>query len=76
MFEREERLTASGVLLHFALRTDDCAAAIERAQAAGATITIAPTDALLPGDPPLAVRYAFCTGPNGEEIEFLQSDQI
>lgn len=65
----------AGPLMHWALRTDDCDAAVARARATGATITQEPTDVQL-GDPVVAVRYAFCTGPDGEEIEFLQSAQI
>lgn len=30
----------------------------------------------LEGDPPVPVRYAFCEGPDGERIEFLQSDRL
>jgi glyoxylase I family protein len=63
-----------GRLLHFALRTADCAASLARAVAAGATMTMPPDDVTLPAElRPLAVRIAFCTGPDGEEIEFLQS---
>jgi glyoxylase I family protein len=65
-----------GVLMHLALRTDNCDAAIERARIAGATVTIEPTDVLLQGEPAIPVRYAFCQGPDGEEIEFLQSKHI
>lgn len=65
-----------GHFFHLALRTDDCGAALERARAAGATVTIAPTDALLEGGDVLVVRYAFCEGPDGEEIEFLESADL
>jgi glyoxylase I family protein len=66
-----------GRLLHLALRTSDCDAALERAAAAGAAIILAPEDAELPAAPrPLRVRIAFCSGPDGEEIEFLQSSDL
>ncbi len=65
-----------GSLLHFALRTDDCEAATERARAAGGTITQEPADTVLEGDPPVPVRYSFCEGPDGEQIELLQADAL
>jgi glyoxylase I family protein len=65
-----------GPLLHFALRTDDCEAATQRARAAGGTITLEPIDMVLEGDPPVPVRYSFCDGPDGEQIELLQSDVL
>jgi glyoxylase I family protein len=62
-------------LLHFALRTDDCKAATQRARAVG-TITLEPTAMVLEGGPPVPVRYSFCDGPDGEQIELLQSDVL
>lgn len=62
-----------GALLHFALRTDDCDLAIERARAAGAEVTVEPKSIDLPGDPPVPVRIAFCRGLDGEIIEFFQN---
>ena len=66
----------NGSLLHFAVRTDDCDAATERARAAGGSITQEPTDAVLEGDPPVPVRYSYCEGPDGEQIELLQANVI
>ena len=65
-----------GSLLHFAVRTDDCEAATERARAAGGAVTQEPTDLVLEGDPPVPVRYAFCEGPDGEQIELFQADVL
>jgi catechol 2,3-dioxygenase-like lactoylglutathione lyase family enzyme len=65
-----------GVILHFALRTASCDAALERARAAGATVTMEPQDVTIPSIPPAKVRIAFCTGPDGEVIEFFQSSDI
>ncbi|MDQ4128753.1 MAG: VOC family protein [Actinomycetota bacterium] len=62
-----------GSILHFAVRTDDCETATERARAAGGTITQEPAEAVLEGDPPVPVRYSFCEGPDGEQIELLQA---
>ena len=65
-----------GSLLHFAVRTGDCEAATERARAAGSTVTQKPTDVVLEGDPPVPVRYSFCEGPDGEQIELFQADTL
>lgn len=45
-------------------------------RAAGGTITQEPADAVLEGDPPVPVRYSFCEGPDGEQIELLQADLL
>lgn len=64
-----------GAIIHFALRTDNCDAAIERARLAGAQITIEPKDVEIPSTPHRTpVRLAFCKGPDGEIIEFLQNE--
>jgi glyoxylase I family protein len=62
-----------GALLHFALRTQDCDLAIERARGAGAEVTVEPKSIDLPGTPPVPVRIAFCRGLDGEIIEFFQN---
>ena len=63
-----------GCIIHFALRTDDCDAAVERARAAGAVITTEPKDVVIQSKPkPTPVRLAFCKGPDGEIIEFFQN---
>ncbi len=65
-----------GAILHFALRTDDCDTALERARAAGAEVTMEPKDIDIPSRPgPTPVRIAFCKGPDGEIIEFFQNEQ-
>ena len=61
-------------LLHLAMRTDDVDAALAAAVEAGAITTIEPEDVVIPGNPAEAtVRIAFCTGPDNEVIEFIQS---
>jgi len=66
-----------GALLHYALRTVDCDAAVERARAVGATITTEPKTLQLQGSPgPITVRIAFCSGPDGEVIEFFQGTDL
>lgn len=66
-----------GGLLHFALRTNDTAAALERVRQAGATVTME-TKTVTPdnSDRPLAFTIAFVRGPNGEVIEFFQNDEL
>jgi len=64
-----------GAIIHFALRTDNCDAAIERARVAGAQVTVEPKDVDIPSTPHRTpVRIAFCKGPDGEIIEFFQNE--
>lgn len=66
---------AEGAILHFALRTDNCDAAIARARSAGAVVTTEPKDVVIPSRPSQTpVRLAFCKGPDGEIIEFFQNE--
>jgi glyoxylase I family protein len=65
--------SVEGNIVHFALRTGDCDAALKRAQAAGATVTVAPKDAKIPSRTgAVSVRIAFIRAPGGEVIEFFQ----
>ena len=70
----EER--TEGALLHFCLRVADTDAAYAKALAAGAASRVAPGTRRLSEDPLVEVRIAFITGPNGEVIEFMQSEQM
>ena len=64
-----------GVILHFALRTNDCDAATQRAVAAGAEVTLQPKDVNIQSRPgPTSVRISFVKGPDGEVIEFFQNE--
>jgi glyoxylase I family protein len=65
-----------GALLHFCFRVSDVETSYERALAAGAVSRVEPSKRQLGGDPPAEVHIAFVTGPNGEVIEFLKSDQL
>ncbi len=58
-------------LLHFALRSSDVDAVIERVRAAGGEVTVPPKDVTIPSDPPRPVRLAFFKGPDGEVIELF-----
>lgn len=73
---RPDEEPTEGALLHFCLRVADVDASYERALAVGAVSRIAPRTAALGGEPPAEVRIAFVTGPNGEVIEFLKSEQL
>jgi glyoxylase I family protein len=64
-----------GAVLHFALNTTGCDAALEKARAAGAKVTMEPKSLVIQSQPsPTPVRIAFCTGPDGEIIEFFQKE--
>ena len=65
-----------GGLLHFALRTSDTAAALERARAAGATVTMETKTVPIQGDHVEDFCIAFCKGLNGEIIEFFQNENL
>ncbi len=60
-------------ILHFCFRTDDCDAAVERARAAGAEVTVEPKDVDVFGFP---VRIGFVKGPDGEICEFFQNEVL
>jgi len=63
----------AGFVGHFAFRTDDAAAALAAAVAAGAVVTVPLKEVTIQSTPePLPVKLAFCTGPDGEVIEFFQ----
>jgi glyoxylase I family protein len=64
-----------GTVVHFALRTGNCDAAIAAARAAGAQVTMEPKNVDIPSQPhKTPVRIAFCRGPGGEVIEFFQNE--
>ena len=65
-----------GALLHLAFRAVNCDRALEAARAAGAVVTAEPKTVTIPSTPPAVVRIAFCTGPDGEVLEFFQSSDV
>ena len=75
VFERAENASpAEATILHFALRTDDCAAILEKARAAGAEVTMETTDLTIDSNAgPIPVRIAFFKGPDGEVIELFEN---
>ena len=66
--EGEHRL---GAIRHFALLTDQVDALTEKVKAAGYEVIVEPNDRVIPSDPELLIRMAFCFGPLGEQIEFF-----
>jgi glyoxylase I family protein len=65
-----------GSILHFALRTTQLDEVAARVRAFGATITMEPKDVTISttnGAGLVPIRIFFCTGPNGEVIEFFQN---
>jgi glyoxylase I family protein len=65
-----------GAIVHFALRTDRLDEVAARVRAFGAKITMEPKDVTIAttnGAGQVPIRIFFCTGPNGEVIEFFQN---
>ena len=60
-----------GGIAHFALETDDVDDAAARVKAAGYTVFEEPVDFVIPANPDMPIRKAFCYGPLGEEIELF-----
>ena len=78
VFERdaEKQRTGEANILHLCFRTQDCAAAVEVARSAGATVTtetFAPETFQKMG---LDAKIAFVSGPSGEIIEFFECPQL
>lgn len=63
--------SAAGAIPHFALATEDVDKYIRIVEAEGYEIITPPKDVVIPSDPPLPARIAFCRGPLGEEVEFF-----
>jgi glyoxylase I family protein len=81
VFERPQQgpPAEDAAILHFALRTDDTDAVLERARAAGCQVTMEPRALniknVLPGvADEVPVRIAFVKGPDGEVVEFFQNE--
>lgn len=69
--------TPEAPVWHVAFRTNNCDAALERARAAGAVVTVETKNALPEhSDRPLEFRIAFVKGPDGEIIEFFQNAEL
>jgi glyoxylase I family protein len=63
-----------GAWFHVAFRTTNCAAALERARAAGMEVTIETKTVTIPSTPhPTPITIAFFKGPDGEVIELFEN---
>jgi len=79
IFERDPvpgGVPSEAAILHFCFRADDCDAALERARAAGAEVTVEPKTVEVFGEPKIPVRLAFFKGPNGEICELFQNEVL
>ena len=78
IFERDEAPTLSGEpnLLHLCLRTDSCTRATETARSAGAIVTVEPKVPDVFTQLGLKTKIAFVQGPDGEIVEFFESEQL
>ena len=63
-------------ILHFALRATDCVAATETARAAGGIVTMEPTVPQAFSTLGLKTKISFVKGPDGEIVEFFESDEL
>lgn len=72
LFESADNSAASGPILHFALKTDDCDGLLAKVREYGAEITTEVADVDIQSDPVYPVRIAFFKGPDGEIIELFQ----
>ncbi len=72
IFRNGPGIRSKGAIRHLAFATDDVDEIAARVQAAGYEVFLGPKDTVIPSDPPLPARMAFCVGPLGEEIEFFQ----
>ncbi len=72
IFSNGAGIRAKGAIRHMAFSTDDVDSIIAKVRAAGYEVFIEPNDIVIPSDPALHARMAFCHGPLGEEIEFFQ----
>ena len=63
-------------ILHFALRCADCETATETARAAGATVTMEPKVPDVFTGMGLKTKISFVLGPDGEIVEFFESQGL
>jgi catechol 2,3-dioxygenase-like lactoylglutathione lyase family enzyme len=71
VFSNAETSLPQGAVRHFALDVSDTDACVAAVREAGYSVTEEPNTIVIPSEPPLKARIAFCTGPLGEQIEFF-----
>lgn len=76
IFPKGNGVYAMGAIRHFAFTVEDVDALASAVQAAGYEVLIAPKDVVIPSNPPLHARVAFCRGVLGEEIEFFCEQSV
>ncbi len=76
VFEREQPThVGEAAILHFALRTDDCAGMLEKVRAYGSEITMETKDVVIDSNNgPVPIKIAFFKGPDGELIELFENE--
>lgn len=76
IFERAPELPAGKpIIFHFCFRTDDVEGMVERVRAAGFPVAVEPEDYVIDTEiGTLRARLAFVTGPDGESIELMRSE--
>lgn len=72
IFSNGEGIKELGAIRHMAFATDNVDEIIDMVKAAGYEVFIEPNDIVIPSEPELPARMAFCYGALGEEIEFFQ----
>lgn len=66
-----------GPTLHIAFCTPNCDTALQQALSAGATLIDKPRNYHIEARPePFRARLAYCAGPDGEVIEFMESPDL
>ena len=78
IFERESGAPVEGEsnLLHWCLRVEDCALAVEIARAAGAEVTLETKVPDVLTAQGIKARIAFVKGPDGEILEFFETADL
>lgn len=78
IFEFAEPAAAQeAILLHFALRTDDCSAMLEKVRESGAVVTMEPKEVTIDSNiGPVLVKIAFFKGPDGEIVELFENSVL
>ena len=72
IFDHTDHIRGKGSVCHFALQTENVDACVKAVKVAGYKILSIPKNEDIPSEPVYQIRYAFCQGPVGEEIEFFE----
>lgn len=72
VFTDGEEMLPTGAVRHFAFEVESTDACVAAVTAAGYEVFTPATDTVIDSAEPLPIRYAFCYGPVGEEVEFFE----